>query len=147
MSSLVSKAPDATENILRLKTWRVKPDDYFTANLTLGTCVQIFEATPKRDFAVLYGYVIQFYHERLNDPTKCERAKDWADDKILSFSMFKSREEWSAFFENPQNLGQHLAKKTPAECGIKTEYVEWARAIWLKLEAAAAAAAIQSACR
>jgi hypothetical protein len=118
---------------LPYKVWRRKLADEYGTHLTIATCIEIWTLQPKRDISEVFGFVIEIYHRRLDDVQMHPRDQNWSESFIIEkFSMFETRAEWRSFFDNPQNSGQNLAKRTPRDVGIKPEYVVWAKAVWAK---------------
>ena len=131
--SIGCMSEDVQKKELPFKIWRRKlADEYFT-HLVISTCVEIYTTQPKRDISDVYGFVIEIFHRRLDDLEFHPRDKNWSESHVVEkFSMFKSRTEWRAFFENPQNSGQNLAKRTPRDVGIDPLNVTWAKSIWAR---------------
>jgi hypothetical protein len=83
--------------------------------------------------AEVYANVICIYHRRLMDQAQHPRQSNCSNQFIIeTFSMFKTQDEWDEFTRLPQNSGQNLKKKTPADVGISVPYVLWAKAVWSK---------------
>ena len=81
----------------------------------------------------IYAHVLQIYLGRLMQADLHPRQAAWSTQFIVeNFTPFNSMAEWDAFNKMPQNGGQNLGKQTPADVGIDTKYVTWAKAVWAK---------------
>ncbi len=115
------------------KVFRRKLADEFSAHLVICTCCEVTINFPRTDMSEVYANVISIYHRRLLDQVQHPRQSNWSNQFIIeTFSMFKTQDEWDEFLKLPQNSGQNLRKKTPADVGISVPYVTWAKAAWSK---------------